>query len=131
MPNRTVTRFAESDLEPVKIYGVLAEAANIPAWAPVFADAIERIDDSHFRVTKDGAAFDMEVFRHQTAGTADYVREMRGNKRGGGAYIRVIPRPLGGNTIIMTVPIGLEADELDVATILEQELRALIDLARS
>jgi hypothetical protein len=34
MPTQTVTRSAESDLEPGKLYNVLAEAGNIPKWAP-------------------------------------------------------------------------------------------------
>jgi hypothetical protein len=44
MPTQTVTRAAESDLEPGRLYNVLAEVSNIPKWTPVFADAIQRID---------------------------------------------------------------------------------------
>ena len=52
MPTQTVTRAAESDLEPRKLYKFLADAGNIPKWAPVFADAIEHINETHYRVTK-------------------------------------------------------------------------------
>jgi hypothetical protein len=54
---------------------------------------------------------------------------MPGGKRGG-AYIRVIPRPLGRSTVSMTVPIGPNTTEADVAKILEQEFTDLIKLAR-
>jgi hypothetical protein len=129
MQTQTVTRSAESDLEPASLYDVLAEAGNIPKWAPVFADAIERIDDQHYRVTKSGETFRLEIVLHPSAGTVDYLREMPGGRRGG-AYIRVTPRPLGGSTITMTVPIGPNATESDVAKVLDQELADLIQLAQ-
>jgi hypothetical protein len=128
MPTQTVTRSTESDLEPGTIYNVLAEVSNIPKWAPVFADSIERIDDVHCRVTKTGEVFDIGVSLHPSAGAVDYIREMPNGKRGG-AYIRVTPRPLGGSTIIMTVPIGRNAIESDVAKVLEQELADLVQLS--
>jgi hypothetical protein len=130
MPNQTITRTVESNSEPIEIYNVLAQVSNIPKWAPVFADAIERIDDAHYSVTKNGEIFNLEVFLHPSAGTVDYIREMPNNKRGG-AYIRVIPRPLGGSAISMTVPIGPNTNESDVARALEQELADLIQLARA
>jgi hypothetical protein len=130
MPNQTVTRTAESDSEPVEIYNVLAQVSNIPKWAPVFAETIECIDDTHYRVTRNGEIFNLELFLHPSAGTVDYLREMPNNKRGG-AYIRVIPRPSGGSAIIMTVPIGPNTNESDVAQTLEQELAEVIRLARA
>lgn len=129
MSNQTVTRTVESDSEPIEIYNALAEVSNIPKWAPVFADAIERIDDTQFSVTKNDATFKMELVLHPSAGTVDYVREMPNNKRGG-AYIRVTPRPLGGSTVTMTVPIGPNTNESEVGRTLEQELAELIRLAR-
>jgi hypothetical protein len=129
MPIQTVTRAAESDSEPVAIYNVLADVRNIPKWAPVFADSIEHEEDTRYRVTKNGETFDVEVLAHPSAGTVDYIREMRGGKRGG-AYIRVTPRPLGGCVITMTVPLGPNVTEADVAKVLEQELTDLIQLAQ-
>ena len=129
MLNQTVTRTADSDVESFDIYNVLAEISNIPKWAPVFADAIERVDDTHYRVTKSGTGFDLEVFLHPSAGTVDYIRKMADNRRGG-AYIRVIPRPRGGSTITITLPIGPDSNESDVADVLEQEISALVHLAR-
>jgi hypothetical protein len=129
MPTQTVTRAAESDLEPGRLYNILAEVSNIPKWAPVFADAIQRIDDVHYCVTKNGEVFNLEVSLHPSAGAVDYIREMPNGIRGG-AYIRVTPRPLGGSTITMTVPVGTNTIEADVAKVLEQELADLIQLAQ-
>jgi hypothetical protein len=129
MPAQTVTRSAESDLEPARLYDVLAQVSNIPKWAPVFADAIERIDDLHYRVSKMGETFNLEVALHPSAGSVDYLREMPNGKRGG-AYIRVTPRPVAGSTITMTVPIGPNTNESDVARVLEQELASLIQFAQ-
>jgi hypothetical protein len=129
MPTQTVTRAAESDLDPGRLYNVLAKVSNIPKWAPVFADAIEHIDEVHYRVTRKGEVFNLEVSLHPSAGAVDYIREMPNGKRGG-AYIRVTPRPLGGSTITMTVPIGPNTIESDVAKVLEQELADLVQLAQ-
>jgi hypothetical protein len=52
------------------------------------------------------------------------------NGKRGGAYLRVTPRPLGGCTIAITVPIGPTAREFEVAKVVEQELADLAELAR-
>jgi hypothetical protein len=83
----------------------------------------------HHRVTKNGEVFNLEVSLHPSAAAVDYTREMPNGKRGG-AYIRVTPRPLGGSTITMTVPIGPSTTESDVAKVLEQELADLIQLSQ-
>jgi hypothetical protein len=128
MPNQTVTRTIESDIEPDKLYTVLAEASNITRWAPVFADTIEKIEGIRYRVTKNGETFVVEVLLHPSARAVDYIRVMSENRRGG-AYIRVMPRPLGGCTIAMTVPIGPATTESSVAKVLEQELADLVQIA--
>ena len=128
MAPQTVTRAAESDLEPSRIYTVLAEASNAPKWAPGFADAIEHLGDVRYRVTKNGSSFKVEVTSNPSAGTVDFIREMPNGRRGG-AYLRVTPRPLGGSSITITVPIGPATNESEVAKVLEQELADLIQLA--
>lgn len=87
---QTVTRAAESDCELVEIYNVLAEVSNLPRWAPIFAEAIECVDDTHYRVMKNGERFNLEVFLHRSDSTVDDIREMPSKKRGG-ANIRVTP----------------------------------------
>lgn len=128
MSIQTVTRAIESDIEPERIYRFFAEASNIPKWAPVFADSIEHVSGAQYRVTKNGESFTLEVFLHPSAHAVDYLRQMANGRRGG-AFLRVMPRPLGGSTITMTVPIGPSATEAAVAKTLEQELAEVIRLA--
>jgi hypothetical protein len=129
MATQTVTHAVESDSEPTKFFNLLAAVENIPKWAPVFADSIERIGDSRYRVRKNGEAFEMDVVANPSACTVDYIREMPNGKRGG-AFIRVTPRPLGGSSITMTVPIAANTTEADVAKILSQELADLSRMAQ-
>ena len=128
MTSQTITRAAECEVEPGKLYGILAQVENIPKWAPVFADSVERIDDSHYKLTKNGQAFKVELFLHPSAQAVDYIREMAGGARGG-AFIRVMPRPRGGCTVVMTVPMGPGATEAEQGKTVEEELAALIRLA--
>ena len=130
MANQTVTRTAETELEPSVIYTILADPYNIPKWAPLFADSVERTDATHLSLTKGGQTFRAEVRMHHSAFAADYIREMANNQRGG-AYIRVMPRPLGGSTVVMTVPLGPTTTEADVAKTLNEELSSLIQLGHS
>jgi hypothetical protein len=130
MANQTATRAVECDLEPGRVYDVLSDATNILKWAPVFADSVEPIGDLRYRVAKNGEGFDLEVHLHTSAGAVDYVRELPNGRRGG-AYVRVTPRPLGGSTICMTIPIGPTATEGEIGKILEQELAELVRLAEA
>jgi hypothetical protein len=127
MSSQTVTRTIESDFEPSLIYLKLRDVSLLPQWAPVFADKVEPANETTFRVTKGGDSFDMELFANESTLTVDYVREI-GNGRRAGAYIRVTPKPLGGSVVAMTVPVGPNATSAQVATVLEQELEALIKL---
>jgi hypothetical protein len=125
MSSQTVTRTIESNFEPSLIYLKLKDVSLLPQWAPVFADKVEHARETTFRVTKGGEAFDMELFANESTLTVDYLREMAGGRRAG-AYIRVMPRPLGGSVVAMTVPVGPNATSAQVAAVLEQELEALI-----
>jgi quercetin dioxygenase-like cupin family protein len=128
MPNQTVTRFIESDKSPAALLRVLQEPSNVPQWAPVFADTIERVDGMRYRVTKGEDTFFVEVSVHEPAGCVDYLREMPDGNRGG-AYIRVTPRPKGGSTITMTVPVSPTTTEQEVAKVVTAELDALVRLS--
>ena len=130
MPPQTVTFAAESESDPGIVIKVLTDVEKIPGWAPVFADSVERISDTHCRVRKNGQIFDLEVAVNTSAGTVDYIREMSQGRRGG-AYIRVTPRPLGGSSICMTVPIGADTTEAEVRKVLADEVSELIRMARS
>lgn len=127
MSSQTITRAIESDFEPKLIYLKLTDISLIPLWAPVFADKVELVHETTFRVTKGGDAFDMELHANEPALTVDYLRDMANGRRGG-AYIRVIPKPLGGSVVVMTAPVAPNAIPDQVAIVLEQELQALVGL---
>ena len=129
MPNQTITRAIETDLEPAAVFAVLSDASLIPQWAPAFADKIEPVSGSDYRITKSGSTFSIQVLTSQASGTVDYLREMANGKRGG-AYIRTMPRPLGGSTVTMTVPLAPNATSEEVVNTLQEELKALIQLAQ-
>jgi hypothetical protein len=128
MTSRTVTRSIETDLSPEPILTVLTNPKHIPEWAPVFADTVEPTSANHYRLTKEGASFDMELVVSRDAGTVDHLREMGQGKRGG-AYIRVFPRPGDGSVIVMMVPLAPGADPQSLAAILEQELATLVRIS--
>jgi hypothetical protein len=127
MPNQTVTRAIESNTTPSLIYAKLANASLIPRWAPVFADKVEHAQGNSFRVTKGNDTFNLDVLLNESSLTVDYLRDMADGKRGG-AYIRVVPMPLGGSVVTMTVPVAPSTTPAEVATVLEQELQALLKL---
>jgi hypothetical protein len=130
MAQQTVTHATESSSNPTELFKFLSQAENIPRWAPVFADAVEHVGGSRYRVTKNGEAFEFELVANNTAGTVDYIREIPGGNRGG-AYLRVTPRPLGGSSISITVPIAANTTATDVARVLEQELIDVVRLSQS
>jgi hypothetical protein len=132
MTNQTVTRAVESDTTPSLIYSKLVDASLIPQWPPVFADRVKHAQGNPFRVTKGNDTFNLDILMNESSLTVDYLRDM-GNGKRGGAYIRVMPKPLGGSVVAMTVRVGPSTTPAEVATVvatvLEQELQALLKLA--
>jgi len=104
MNHRTVTQSIETETEPGTIFHLLADPRNIPQWAPLFADEIHEDQQLGWVVTKDGKSFVLHVVSSASSGTVDYLRETTPGREGG-AYIRVLPRPGTGSTIVMTLPI--------------------------
>ena len=127
MPQRTQTRSVETHVEPEKLLLLLTQVEKIPRWAPVFADTIQHLRDAHWLVTKSGETFEIEVIVNEASGTVDYLRQLAEGKRGG-AYIRVVPRPFGGSSVSMTLPVAGQATPDEVAMVLEKELTELIRL---
>jgi hypothetical protein len=133
MSARTVTRSAETDVEPDAILKVLTDATLIPQWAPAFADTVEADAQSRqdqWRVSKDGSVFSLQVVVTQPSRTVDYLREIAPGKKGG-AYIRVLQRPRGGSVIVMTLPVPSDGDADRAIATLDQELKALVELSES
>ncbi len=88
------------------------------------ADRVTSDSQSGWRVVKDGRDFPLRVVVDQVAGTVGYLRQIAPG-RGGGACLRVVPRPGGGCVIVMTVPAAPGADSAQTAAALARELRAL------
>lgn len=129
MPDHTVTRTAETDLDPDKIIRVLSDPTLIPQWAPGFADRVESNADGGWEAIKSGGdRFSLQVVVDPVSRTVDYLRELAPGIRGG-AYVRVVPGPTGGSVIIMTLPVPRGGDSEQLVTILNQELAALVSVA--
>lgn len=118
----------ECEIEPERIYAKLVDPVLIPQWAPVFAESVEPVGGSSYRVTKGGESFSLEVVTHEADLAVEYLRELPGGRRGG-AYLRVMPRSDGGCVISMRVPVGPNATPVEVDALLERELQALVSLA--
>jgi uncharacterized protein YndB with AHSA1/START domain len=95
MTPQTVTRAIESDVDPQILYRALTNAFLLPRWAPLFADKVEAAHHTSFHVTKGTDTFDIELLSNNSALTVDYMRTMPNGNRGG-AFLRVMPQPLGG-----------------------------------
>jgi hypothetical protein len=128
MNDRTITQSIETETEPETIFDLLADPRNIPKWAPLFADEVSGDGKRGWLVTKDGKSFVLHVASSPSSGTVDYLREIAPG-RVGGAYIRVLPRPGTGSTIVMTLPITPGITEEKVATILRGELAQLVQMS--
>jgi Polyketide cyclase / dehydrase and lipid transport len=127
MSERTVTGSIESNVGRDALVALLADASQLPAWAPAFADTMVRDGDA-WRATKGAREFLVQVAVRADAGTVDYLREVAPG-RFGGAYLRVVPRPAGGSVVTMTLPVGDGVDPAGVRATLAAELAALAELA--
>jgi len=125
--NRTETQSIESDAEPTAVVALLADPTRIPDWAPAFADAVTRDDQTGWHARKSGQDFTVRVVTQRDAGTVDYLREIAPGRQGG-AFLRVLPRPGGGSVVVMTLPLAPGAEQAATAATLRDELIALMNL---
>jgi catechol 2,3-dioxygenase-like lactoylglutathione lyase family enzyme len=126
-PDRSPTQTAARgiDAEPAAVLALLADPRRLPDWAPAFADRVEGAEGA-WEVVKGKDRFALEVVRSD-AGTVDYLREVAPGRRAG-AYLRATPRPGGGSTVVMTVPVPPGRSAQEVAATLAGELAALAQL---
>jgi hypothetical protein len=61
MPERTVARNVETDVEPDVIFEILADPKLIPQWAPAFAETVESDTQERWRVSKGGSTFSLQA----------------------------------------------------------------------
>jgi hypothetical protein len=124
---RTETQSVETSVRPDAVVAVLADARNLPTWAPGFVDAVVGDAESGWVGTKGDQSFAIRVPVNAIAGTVDYLREISPGREGG-AYLRAVPRPGSGTVIVMTLPILPGSDRAATAAILTEELAALASL---
>jgi hypothetical protein len=126
----TVTGSIEVEAEPKAMFGIVADPRRLPQWAPAFADAVSRDGGTGWLVEKAGRIFPIRVAAHEPTGCVDFLREVSPGREGG-ARLRVLPRPVWGSVVVMTLPIPNGGDGGAVAAILEAELAALARLAQA
>jgi hypothetical protein len=124
-PANTVTSAIECAAPPSVVLSYLAEPANLPEWAPGFADAVRQGADGSWTVSKDGVEFPVRIDLGGAAGTVDFLREAAPG-RWAGAYSRVTPQPRAGSVIAMTLPTQVGGTAAATAAILRTELAAIV-----
>jgi hypothetical protein len=127
MRDRTRTGGIEIAAEPAAVARFLADARNLPRWAPGFADEVEGSPESGWQITKEGRRFAIRVAVNEECGTVDYIREIAPGREGG-ACLRAIARIGGGSVLVMTLPVLPGIDPADTAEILRIELETVRDL---
>ena len=84
---RIETRSISIAASPDVVFRYVADARNLPAWAPAFAGAV-RPDGDTWIVTRDGAEFPIVVHASAEHGTVDVLSA---TDRRRGAFTRVLP----------------------------------------
>jgi hypothetical protein len=120
------TRSLETDGAPDTVYGVLADPARIPEWAPRFADRMERDSDVSWRAFKSEREFPVRIASDPASRTMDILRRLPSGEETG-AYLRVIARPGGGSLVLISAPAGVNPDQ--TGEVLRQELAAIATLS--
>jgi uncharacterized protein YndB with AHSA1/START domain len=122
---RTESRSITIAAPPTAVFRYVADARNLPEWAPVFATAV-RPDGDRWIVTNDGGEFPVVVRASAEHGTVDVVSAADDTR---GAFTRVLPNE-GGTEYQFTLFFPDGTDEAAVEqqmTTVEQELEAVRD----
>lgn len=124
---RSETRTRSIAAPPSSVLDVLADAHNLPRWAPAFARGI-RAHGDHWLIDTgaEERLVDLRIARAQ--GTVDLVSTTDPRR---GAFLRVLPNALGSEclfTLFFADGTPEEAVDAQMATV-EEELRAIASLA--
>lgn len=107
------------------MHAYVADARNLPAWAPAIASSV-RPDGEHWTITQDGSELAVAMVADAAAGTIDIVSP---TDRTRGAFARVLPNG-GGSEFLFTLLFSAEmpaaAVDDQMATV-DAELRAIRD----
>ncbi len=120
---RIETRSIAIAASPAAVFSYVADARNLPDWAPAFADAV-RPEGERWIVTGGGDEFPMVVHASAEHGTVDLLAA---DDRTRGAFTRVLPHGEGAAyqfTLFFPEDTEEAAVERQMATV-EQELEAV------
>jgi len=133
-----------SDRSVGVVFDVLADATNLPRWAPGFVDSVTRVEHG-WTATRDGRQYSLQVCVSDFPGTADFHLHRRLDQSGDverylasaatyprdeprNLYLRVIERGDFGSLITMLRPVAPGADGAALHATLLRELEALTAL---
>jgi hypothetical protein len=121
--NRTGHRSLGIAAAPAEVHAYLAEAGNLPAWAPGFASRVSRSGAS-WLVSRDGAEFTIDVLVEPRSGTVDFVAA---GDHARGLFTRVLPNGEGSEVVftLMFAPDTPEGAITAQMLTLETELAAV------
>jgi uncharacterized protein YndB with AHSA1/START domain len=120
---RTESRSITIAAPPTTVFSYVADARNLPEWAPVFATAV-RPDGDRWIVTNDAGEFPVVVRASAEHGTVDVVSAADDTR---GAFTRVLPNEDGAEyQFTLFFPDGTdEAAVEQQMTTVAQELEAV------
>jgi hypothetical protein len=95
---KSATQSISIDAAPEVVVGFVADAENLPLWAPAFAQRVQR-DGEHWIVDSPGARLRIEVRASHDVGTVDFVRAGVAPDRATGAFSRVVPNGRGSEYV--------------------------------
>ncbi len=95
MMNLAETRSVSIAAPPAAVHGYLADAQNLPEWAPSFATAV-RPRGGHWVVTQGDVEIDVAILADRDRGTVDIVSAADHAR---GAFLRVLPNGLGSELL--------------------------------
>jgi hypothetical protein len=123
--NHAKTRSITIDAPPPAVHAYLADARNLPAWAPGFAPRI-RPDGASWRVTADDREFNIVVLAEPSSKSVDVVSASDHSR---GLFARVLPNA-GGSELLFTLLFPPDTPERAIEAqliTLDSELAAVRD----
>jgi uncharacterized protein YndB with AHSA1/START domain len=120
---RIETRSIAVAAPPATVFAYIADARNLPDWAPAFATAV-RPEGDRWIVTGGGAEFPIVVRASAEHGTVDFLAAEEATR---GAFSRVLPHGDGAAyQFTLLFPEGTEEEAVErQMAIVEEELEAV------
>ena len=124
--NRAETRPISIAASPQAVQAYLADARNLPAWAPGFAPRIRPDGAASWVVTAEDREFNIDVLAESRSGAVDVVSASDHSR---GLFTRVLPNA-GGSELLFTLLFAPDAPEPAIQAqlvTLDSELAAVRD----